>query len=191
MSTTLASLKAVARKATTLFQPQPSGSPLATQTKIGFFDLAATCCASTIDTCQGIVRHSSSLGGCNAVDAADAGRRGRRKVLLPDPGFEVIGKEVKSLRNAVMATEVDPFFRERIERPGAFPAEHRRWLLIGGALLDPLIRRVLGPVCTHAKERKQHKDASIHDAPGTISKSIFSSFMISTMGNMVDGRGEK
>src|SRR5262249_34335860 len=66
-STTLGSLKAVARKATTLFQPQPSGSPLATHTKIGFRVLAASSRPSRSDTCHGIERQSSSRGGCSSL----------------------------------------------------------------------------------------------------------------------------
>src|SRR5262249_11980391 len=84
--------------------------------------------------------------GIGAVGAADAGGRGRREALLPGARFQIESEQMEPLRDAVVSPEVDPFFREGVERPGALPAEHRCWLLVGGALLDPLIDGMARPV---------------------------------------------
>src|SRR5262249_51757255 len=99
------------------------------------------------------------------VDAADASGRTGRETLLPDARFQIVGEEMETLRNAVMSTKVDPFFREGIEGPGTFPAEQGRRLPVGGALLDPLIDRMPRPVGAEAKKCEEKEDVSTHDAP--------------------------
>src|SRR5205807_10671801 len=60
------SLFSFARKPSTLAQPQPSGQPSACHRKTGLPSFSACCAASTIEMCQGIDFHGSTLGGCSA-----------------------------------------------------------------------------------------------------------------------------
>ena len=109
-----------------------------------------------------------AVEGVGAVDAANAGGRGLRKALFPEARFEVIGKKMESLRDAVVPAEMQPFLVERIICPRAFPAKRGRRLLRRGALLDPFIFRMARPIGAEQRERKkaQQLGADLAGAPG-------------------------